>query len=287
MSKKEIKPMHVKYETLSDIKFKEAAGIPRALYELLVACLAQKRREQHKKGGRNPDLCVRDELLMTLKYYRDYPTFFSLGLIFDLNKSNVQRSIVKVENLIFDVFEAIMRITVQSEQINIEGDKLTFDEKIVDVTECTIQRPKNKEVQLLYYSGKKKKHTIKMQIIIEETTGKIVSIAFDAGSVHDFSLFKKTTKDLDNLIAFLADSGYQGIDKIFEQSLTPKKKSKLHPLTDQDKDLNHLISSIRISIEHVNSQLKIFRLLSERYRSKIKTFSLRAIIICYFYNYCL
>ena len=92
---------------------------------------------------------------------------------------------------------------------------------------------------------------------------------------------------VNKLISFLADSGYQGITNIFKNSMIPKKKSKYNPLTDQDKELNKLISSIRITIEHVNCQLKIFRILSEKYRSRIKTFYKRAILICYFYNYCL
>ena len=87
---------------------------------------------------------------------------------------------------------------------------------------------------------------------------------------------------VNKLISFLADSGYQGITNIFKNSMIPKKKSKYNPLTDQDKELNKLISSIEITIEHVNCQLKIFRILSEKYRSKIKTFYKRAILICYF-----
>ena len=160
-------------------------------------------------------------------------------------------------------------------------------EHLVDVTECGIQRPKNQEIQREYYSGKKKKHTIKIQIIMDEITKKIVGVAFDKGSVHDFKLFKNTTIDLDKLIAFLADNGYQGIQELFSKSLTPKKKSKYNPLSDEDKEFNKLISNIRIAVEHVNCQLKIFRILSERYRSRIDTFNLRAILICCFYNFCL
>ena len=119
--------------------------------------------------------------------------------------------------------------------------------------ECSIERPKKK----LYYFGKKKKHTIKIQIIIESDTKKIVYVAFDKGSVHDFNLFKNTMSNCNELLQFLADSGYQGIQSLFKNSMTPKKKSKNNPLTDEDKELNHLISTIRISIEHVNSRLKI------------------------------
>ena len=57
MSKKEPKPMHVKYEALSDVKFNEAVGIPGVLYELLVICFAEKRIEVHKKAEES-QICV-------------------------------------------------------------------------------------------------------------------------------------------------------------------------------------------------------------------------------------
>lgn len=252
------------YKNLDNKKFKEAVGIPKVLFEIIIPILTNKVDELHKNGGRTPSLCIEDLLLMTLKYYRDYPTFSSLGLIFGIDKSNVFRWVNKVENMLNDIFENIINIEIKCEDLNKKGKEITISEKLVDVTECAIQRPKNAELQDSYYSGKKKKHTIKMQLIIDEKTKEIVSVAFDSGSTHDFLLFKKTTKDLNKLTSFVADSGYQGITNIFKNSITPKKKSKYNPLTTQDKKLNKLISTIRISIEHVNCQLKIFRILSER-----------------------
>ena len=275
------------YKNLDDKKFKEAVGIPKTLFEIIVPILAGKILELHKNGGRNPSLCIEDLLLMTLKYYRDYPTFSSLGLTFGINKSNVFRWVTKIENMLNDIFENVINIEIKCIDFNKKGKEITISEKLVDVTECTIQRPKNSELQIYYYSGKKKKHTIKIQLIIDEKSKEIVSIAFDAGSIHDFLLFKNTTKDLNELISFLGESGYQGIKNIFKNSMIQKKKSKYNPLTDQDKELNKLISSIRITIEHINCQLKIFRILSERYRNRIKSFYKRATLICYFYNYCL
>ena len=158
---------------------------------------------------------------------------------------------------------------------------------LVNVTECPIQRPKDTTIQKEYYSGKKKTHTIKIQIIIDENAKRIISIAFDKGSVHDYNLFKQATEPIKKEIPFIADSGYQRITNLFEKSITQKKKSKNHPLNEEDKSLNHLISIIRIPVEHVNCQVKIFRVLAERYRSHIKTFFRRAILICQFYNLCL
>lgn len=72
-------------------------------------------------------------------------------------------------------------------------------------------------------------------------------------------------------LRFLADSGYLGIQNLFKNSLIPKKKSKLNPLTNDDKELNHVISSNRIAIEHVNKGLKIFKILASRYRNRRNT----------------
>lgn len=270
----------MKYKNLeikNDKDFKRAVGIPRILFELLVGALEQPFKDKQSKGGPKPKLTIENILLMTLIYYRDYPTFFSLGNMFEIDESNAFRWVKWTERILFDIFNGVIDIKFLDEG----------SEQLVDVTECTIQRPKNNEIQREYYSGKKKKHTIKAQIIMNEKDKKIVTVCFDKGSIHDFTIFKNTTKELPKFLHFLADNGYQGILEYFENSMTPKKKSKNNPLTDQDKELNKLISNIRIAVEHVNCQLKIFRILSERYRSRIKTFYSRFLLVCSFYNFCL
>ena len=273
--------MYEKIKNYNDRKFKRAVGIPRVLFEIFVGILTFSLNEKHKKGGRKPKLSVENILLMYLKFYRDYNTFFSLANMFGIDEANVYRWIKWSEKVLATGFSGMINELITMSKIDVSHEHL------VDVTECGIQRPKNQEIQREYYSGKKKKHTIKIQIIMDEITKKIVGVAFDKGSVHDFKLFKNSTTDLDKLIAFLADNGYQGIQELFSKSLTPKKKSKYNPLSDEDKEFNKLISNIRIAVEHVNCQLKIFRILSERYRSRIDTFNLRAILICCFYNFCL
>lgn len=269
-----------KYDSLkklNDKKFKRAIGIPRELFEIYVLVITDALKEKHKKRGRKPKLKAEDILLLMFYYYRDYDTYFKLGIYFDIDESNAYRWIKWCEETLQDYsLEPFNNQSLTEEQ-----------EYIVDVMECPVERPKMQEIQKEYYSGKKKKHTIKIQIIIESDTKRIVYVAFDKGSVHDFNLFKNSTKDLSKLLKFLADSGYQGIQNLFKNSLTPKKKSKYNPLTDEDKELNKLISSNRIAIEHVNSQLKVFKILSERYRNRKNSFIPRAIFICSLYNYSL
>ena len=272
--------INLKYEKISnasDKKFKRMVGVKREVFEFLVAILEDAYKEKHKYGGREASLSREDMLLLTFSYLRDYTTFLKLGAYFDLDESNAYRNVTWVESVLQPYMNEDFDIT-----------KLDLSkEYIVDVTECTVTRSKVKEIQREYYSGKKKKHTIKIQIIIEEETKKIVHVAFEKGSVHDFKLFKQSTTEINKDVSMLGDSGYQGMDKELPNSMTPKKKSKNNPLTDQDNELNKLISSYRISVEHVNCQLKIFRILSERYRNRKHTFANRALFLCSLYNFCL
>ncbi|EXA68070.1 transposase DDE domain protein [Acinetobacter baumannii 348935] len=62
------------------------------------------------------------------------------------------------------------------------------------------------------------------------------------------------------------------------------KKNKNLPLFDVEKKYNKMIGKIRVVIEHTNSQLKRFRILSERYRNRRKRFGLRINLIAALVN---
>ena len=113
---------------------------------------------------------------------------------------------------------------------------------------------------------------------------KIIATAFANGSTHDFRIFKESELSIDKNIRCLGDSGYQGLMKILANSKTPHKKSKHHPLTPEQKLENRALSKERIYVEHVIGKLKIFRILSERYRNRRKRFGLRFNLIAAIYN---
>ncbi len=73
----------------------------------------------------------------------------------------------------------------------------------------------------------------------------------------------------------MADSGYQGLDKLCAHAQTPKKQSKHHPLTEDEQASNRSISQQRIGCEHVIGRLKVFRILKECYRNRRRRFGLR------------
>ena len=112
----------------------------------------------------------------------------------------------------------------------------------------------------------------------------ILATAFGKGSQHDFELFKHSRCVFSQHIRSLADTGYLGLNKLHANSQIPAKKSKLHPLTKEQKTSNRHLSHERILVENVIRKLKIFRILSERYRNRRKRFSLRFNLIAAIYN---
>ena len=94
-------------------------------------------------------------------------------------------------------------------------------------------------MQKKWYSGKKKRHTIKAQVIVNKATKQIICIAEDSGKTHDFALYKNTIgSHVLESIKEQADSGYQGLAKFHQNSETPKKKPKGGELTDDEKNEN-------------------------------------------------
>ena len=155
---------------------------------------------------------------------------------------------------------------------------------VVDVTESTVERPKHRQKR--WYSGKKKRHTIKTQIIICAKSKKVIAVFFDCGKTHDFKIWKKSIGvRVVKHIKIQADSGYQGIDKLHKNSETPKKKSKKKPLSKEDKANNRRIGSERVVVEHINRWLKRLRIIAERYRNRRKRFGLRVSLFCGLYNF--
>jgi IS5 family transposase len=119
---------------------------------------------------------------------------------------------------------------------------------------------------------------------VNQQTHQIIATAFAQGTTHDFQLFKDSRSVLTKHISVLADAGYQGLATLHLNSHTPAKKSKLHPLTTEQKASNRALSHKRILAEHVIRSLKIFRILSERYRNRRKRFALRFNLIAALYN---
>ena len=102
----------------------------------------------------------------------------------------------------------------------------------------------------------------------------IMSVICAKGRQHDFTVYKINRLFLHPKTLLLADSGYQGLQKLHIKTKLPIKKKKGIPLTVKDKAHNKTLSKQRIFIENVNRRCKVFRIVKEVYRGKHKNYSL-------------
>jgi Helix-turn-helix of DDE superfamily endonuclease len=131
----------MKYEKakkLKDKDFKRLCGVQKETF--LLMCEVIKEVLSQETRGRNSDLSVEDQLLLTLSYWREYRTMFHLGQDYGLHESNVSRTIQKIE----DILIKCGKFSLPSKRRLLEENELNYT--IVDVTEMMIERPKkNKE----------------------------------------------------------------------------------------------------------------------------------------------
>jgi hypothetical protein len=145
-----------------------------------------------------------------------------------------------------------------------------LSEPILDCTEQPTQRPTRK--QRCWYSGKKKRHTIKTEIIITEA-GRIVRVSDPApGRVHDMEIRRRGPPLPEGSRAY-GDSGYQGLQNDHPDTEIPYKKPRKKKLTKDEKLYNRALSSFRVRVEHKIAALKRFKILSERFRYPRPTYA--------------
>lgn len=122
-------------------------------------------------------------------------------------------------------------------------------------------------------------------MLVSLLTGEIIALAFSNGKKHDFQLFKDSGIHVRTETVLEADTGYQGLAQMHANSFLPKKRSKNHPLSKQERKNNREISRKRIFVEHVIRSVKRFRILSERYRNRRNRFALRFSLIAGICNF--
>jgi hypothetical protein len=229
--------------------------------------LNNKNRKRKIGGGNKFKLSLEEKLLMLLMYYRLYVTHEFLGFIFDIDDSNVGRDIKPLAKLLAGIFK------IPEERVKISEEEI-IEAFVTDGTEQKVERPGKKQKQ--WYSGKKKHHTIKHQIIIAKIKSedkeklRIISVSKSfKGKVHDKPIYEQTKVRLPANIPKNADMGYLGTDLNI-----PIKKQKGKELSKEEKAYNKEFSSKRICVEHALGKMKIWKILAERYRNNLGSHSL-------------
>ena len=121
-------------------------------------------------------------------------------------------------------------------------------------------------------------------MVVDKKTQQVICTDFSNGRKHDFRLFKESKILIHPGVKAITDTGYQGIQKIHNNSELPKKRSKKKPLTKDDKKNNRRLARDRALNENVIGMLKRFKIIADKYRNRRKRFGLRFNLIAGIYN---
>ena len=99
--------------------------------------------------------------------------------------------------------------------------------------------------QRRWYSGKKKRHTLKFQVLMCTVTQRILGTATGAGAVHDLKLFRSSGMRFPHDTALVGDAGYQGLWRSHPHAITPHKATRASLLSAEQRQENRELAYTR------------------------------------------
>ncbi|CGE96259.1 type I restriction-modification system S subunit [Streptococcus pneumoniae] len=127
-----------KAQKLNSKNFKLLIGVKKETFQLMLEHLNSAYQIQHRKGGRPRSLPMEDQLIMTLRYLRYYPTQRLLAFDFGVGVATVNAIITWVEDT--------LRASGSFDLDHLEAPSAAV---AIDVTESPIQRPKKNKAKII------------------------------------------------------------------------------------------------------------------------------------------
>ena len=267
--------------------FRRLTGLDPATFRTLLpqveqAALAAQRRRRERPGrrrrpgaGRKYALSSADQLLVLLLYYRTYVSHVFLAFLFAVDDATICRTLRRVEPLLAGLFR------IPERRVQLHEDEVR--ELFFDGTERPTRRPKKRQRRC--YSGKKKRHTLKNQVVVvrkrkragrrragqrEKRRLRVAAVSpTAAGKTHDKKVYDRTRTVVPPGVARVGDTGYQGTTL-----RTPVKRRRGQKLTRRQRRGNRRLSRRRIAAEHGIGKMKIWRIAGERYRNPVRRHTL-------------
>jgi hypothetical protein len=261
-------------------------------YDIKRLSSRKERRERAVGAGRRFKLLVKDRVIMVLVYYRLYITYTLMEFLFGLDQSNVCRDIQKIERLIRRCLPIPQKLYNVTKRLKTREEVEEYFPGFLAFTDCTeqpIPRPaKNRKKRRLYYSGKKKKHTVK-NLYTANKKGLLIykTKRRQRGRRHDYRIYKKNHPKLPKDVLSMLDLGFLGVEKDFpeQKSSLPIKKEKDHELTEVQKEYNKNHSAKRIVIEHAICRIKKYRIMNDVFRNRLRKYNKVSDIVSGLVNY--
>ncbi len=188
----------------------------------------KKKKSRATGGGRKGKLSdIKDKLLFILAYQKTAPLQTMHGLQFGLSQPQVNYWVHRLLPVLQQSLSDLgMKPVRDGKQVaNVAEASEGGANLSLDASERPLQRPVNEVKQREKYSGKKKTHTDKNLLLVNENTKKVVYLSATAeGKMHDKKLADKSKIKYPRNASLTKDTGFQGYEPQGVLSEQPKKK---------------------------------------------------------------
>jgi hypothetical protein len=241
------------------------------------------------RGGRKATLTkIEDKLFFILFYLKTYPLQEIIAHLFGMSQSQANYWIHLLSEILKVALDrkGCLPKSLPKELLN-ALEKEASQNLLIDGTERRRQRPKDNEKQKELYSGKNKAHTVKNILVAGYNDDEIKYLSNTCeGKKHDKKIVDEAGLEFPEKTDLYQDAGFQGFCPEGVNIHQPKKKPKGGELTQEEKEENTIISSIRVSVEHVISGVKRCRIVRDVFRNtKDKYDNLVMQIACGLHNF--
>src|SRR6516162_8580254 len=223
-------------------------------------------RKRAVGGGDTFDLTTADQLLLAVIWLRQYPTNEVLGSLFGVSDSTASRARARCVPVLERAGKDTMRMPDPG-----AARRKRLPALLIDTFEQRTRRPKRR--QRAYYSGKKKAHTLKSQVAVDEESGRFVDVSDSVpGRWADIKLLKRSRlmSRLPAGVGGIGDLGYVGIRDLHASGACPRRKPRGKPRPPEDVRYNRAFSRRRVVVEHALARLRRFRAVSDVNRHRRK-----------------
>jgi hypothetical protein len=251
--------------------------------------LSRPDRERAIGGGRDQELSIQDQILLTIVWLRCYPKQVVLSYLFGVSEPSVSRVINRVLPLLEASGRDTMRLPDPGRKRRRNLDELLKETPelvvIIDSFEQKVQRHQDRQESDAHYSGKKKQNTLKVQVAVEEEYGLFVDVSESVpGPTADLELLKqsKLMERLPKEIGAIADLAYLSIDKLHPdgKGATPRRKPRGKERPAEDILFNRAFAKRRILVEHSIGFARRFESISQADRHHRRKHNARVVAVC-------
>ena len=232
-------------------------------------------RQREIGGGHQFTLTARDQILLAIVWLRRYPTDEVLGYLFGVSETITLRTRHRLVPLLEAAGLDTMRLPDPGRKRRVHLDDLLRETPglavLVDTYEQRVQRHKVRDEADRWYSGKKKAHTVKTQVAVDERDGRIVDMPPSVrGPTADLVVLEESglLPRLPPGVGICGDLAYVGSDALHPavRGATPRRKPRGQPHPPEDVAYNRAFARRRVGVEHQIGRLRRYECLTQRDR---------------------